>query len=64
VHLAVYDALGRVVCGLVDGVSEPGYYAVTWSALDDQGRRVPAGVYFVRFTADDHQSVQKTVLLK
>jgi hypothetical protein len=64
VSLRVYDALGRAVCSLVDGVSEPGYYTVTWPARDDQGRRVPAGVYFVRFTTDDYQHVQKTVLLK
>jgi hypothetical protein len=64
VSLAVYDAAGRAVCGLVDGVSEPGYYLVSWDGCDDRGRRVPAGVYFVRFHTDDYQSVQKTVLLK
>jgi hypothetical protein len=64
VSLEVYDALGRVVRGLVDGVSEPGYYTVAWDGCDDQGRRVPAGVYFVRFNTDDYQNVQKTVLLK
>jgi hypothetical protein len=64
VSLSVYDALGRAVCSLVDGVSEPGYYTVTWQARDDQGRRVPAGVYFVRFNTDDYQNVQKTILLK
>ncbi|MGD9379223.1 MAG: C25 family cysteine peptidase [candidate division WOR-3 bacterium] len=64
VSLEVYDALGREVRGLVDGVSEPGYYTVAWDGCDDQGRRVPAGVYFVRFNTDDYQNVQKTVLLK
>jgi hypothetical protein len=64
VRLAVYDALGREVSGLVDGVVEPGYYTVNWQGLDDQGRKVPAGVYFVRLDTDDYQHVQKTVLLK
>jgi hypothetical protein len=64
VRVAVYDALGRVVCGLVDGVTEPGYYAVRWRGDDDQGRRVPAGVYFVKLSAGDYQQVQKAVLLK
>ncbi len=62
--LRVYDALGRKVCGLVDGVSEPGYYAVRWDGCDDLGRKVPAGVYFVRFDADHYQKVEKTVLLR
>ena len=64
VSLAVYDALGRVVCGLVDGVEEPGYYTVDWHGLDDRGRKVPAGVYFVRLNTDNYQHVQKTILLK
>jgi len=64
VSLAVYDALGRVVCGLADGISEPGYYTVRWDGYDDQGRRVPAGVYFVKLLTDDYQRVAKTVLLK
>jgi len=62
--ITVYDALGRAVCGLVDGVQDPGYYTVQWSGLDDQGRKVPAGVYFIKFSADNYQNVQKTVLLK
>jgi hypothetical protein len=64
VSLAVYDVAGRAVCGLVDGVSEPGYYAINWDGRDDRGRNVPAGVYFVRFNTEDYQNVQKTVLLK
>jgi hypothetical protein len=64
VRVLVYDALGRVVCGLVDAVNEPGYYTVSWRGHDDQGRHVPAGVYFVKFQTDDYQHVQKAVLLK
>ena len=62
--LTVYDALGRAVCGLVDAIKEPGYYTVNWQGLDDQGRKVPAGVYFIKFSAENYQNVQKTVLLK
>jgi hypothetical protein len=66
VSLNVYDVSGRLVRSLSDGseVREPGYYTVGWDSRDDMGRQVPAGVYFVRFSADDCQSVQKTVLLK
>jgi hypothetical protein len=64
VSLSVYDAAGRVVCDLVDGVNEPGYYTVNWDGVDDMGRKVPSGVYFVRFDADNNQKVEKTVLLR
>ncbi|MBE0433182.1 T9SS type A sorting domain-containing protein, partial [candidate division WOR-3 bacterium] len=64
VSLRVYDALGRTLCGLADGMGEPGYYTVTWHGRDEQGSRVPAGVYFIRLETDDYQSVQKIVLLR
>jgi hypothetical protein len=62
--LRVYDALGREVCALVDGVKEPGYYTVRWDGFDDNDRAVPSGIYFVTFDAEQHQRVEKVVLLK
>jgi len=64
VSLCVYDVSGRLVRSLSDEVKDPGYYAVTWDSQDDHGRKVPAGVYFVRFHTDGYQQVQKTVLLR
>jgi hypothetical protein len=37
---------------------------VTWPGRDDQGRKVPAGVYFIRFDTGDVTQVEKTVLLR
>lgn len=64
VSLMVYDVAGRLVSPLATGVVDAGYYTVTWDGNDQKGRRVPAGIYFIRMNADDHQQVQKTVLLK
>ena len=64
VTLRVYDSAGRVVSTLTDGTRQPGHYTIAWHGLDDQGRRVPAGVYFMRLEADDCLRVQKTVLLR
>ena len=64
VELVMYDAAGRLVRTFADGQQAAGYYTVQWDGRDDLGRRVPAGVYFVRLDADDYQDVQKTVLLK
>jgi hypothetical protein len=66
VSLSVYDVSGRLVKSLSDGneIKEPGYYTVNWDGVDGMGRKVPAGVYFVRFDCDDNQKVEKTVLLK
>jgi hypothetical protein len=66
VSLSVYDVSGRLVKSLSAGdeMKDPGYYTLSWDSRDDQDRKVPAGVYFVRFITDDYQHVQKTVLLK
>jgi hypothetical protein len=64
VSIAVYDAAGRAVCDLVESINEPGYHLVTWNGRDDTGRKVQAGVYFVKLTTDDYQRVAKMVLLK
>jgi flagellar hook assembly protein FlgD len=64
VQLVVYDAAGRRVRSLIDARQEPGYYTVRWDACDDAGRRVAAGVYFVRFETTTYEKVEKAVLLR
>jgi hypothetical protein len=66
VSLKVYDISGRLVKSLSDGneIKEPGYYTVSWDGQDDLGRKVPAGVYFVRFDTDHCQQIEKTILFR
>ncbi len=66
VLLRVYDISGRLVKNLIseDVIHEPGHYTVYWDGTDDIGRKVSAGVYFVRFEAEDFKSMKKAVLLK
>ncbi len=64
VSLRVYDAAGRLVRNLAEGKSNPGYYTVLWDGRDDAGRKVSAGVYFVKFATDQYQKVTKAVLLR
>ena len=49
---------------LKDGVSAPGYYHMMWDGKDNTGRKAPAGIYFVRFSADDYNKVKKAVFLR
>jgi len=64
-RLSVYDISGRLVCDLSDELSVVGQPAsVVWRGLDAQGRRVPAGVYFVRLETADSRQVKKAVLLR
>jgi hypothetical protein len=64
VALKIYDANGRLVRSLVDGVSEPGSHNVSWDGRDNNGASVSSGVYFYRLTAGKFNESRKMVLLK
>jgi hypothetical protein len=61
VSIRMYDLSGRLVRSLVDGPMGAGRHVATWDAHDDQGARVRAGMYFVRFRIGDQvQQVRVT----
>jgi hypothetical protein len=63
--LKIYNTAGRLVKSFDLGSSIKNQEsAIIWRGLDDQGRRVPAGVYFIRLETDETRQVKKAVLLK
>ena len=61
-RLAVYDATGRQVKSLVAGRFKAGVYTANWDGRDAGGRLVPAGVYYVRLSADRSSTARVTVV--
>ena len=62
-HMLVFDAHGRTLRRLdvrTDGAS---HVLAEWDGRDAQGRRVAAGVYFVRWTREGTRAAGKVVLL-
>jgi flagellar hook assembly protein FlgD len=51
VTLTLADATGRRCAVLVHRVQEAGTYRVVWPGRTPEGRRVPAGCYTLRLTA-------------
>jgi len=64
VLLEVFNAAGRRVRTLVDCVQNPSVQSVTWRGLDDDGQRVPSGVYFYRLSAPGYENTKRMLLLK
>jgi hypothetical protein len=64
-QLAVYDVCGKLVESLnlesciVDHVSR-----IRWDGTDAAGRRVPSGVYFVKFEAGNYSTSDKVLLIR
>ncbi|MDX1419473.1 MAG: FG-GAP-like repeat-containing protein [Rubricoccaceae bacterium] len=59
VRLAVYDALGREVAVVADGVYEPGTHRARFDGVD-----LPSGVYLVRLEAGETVQTQRLTLLR
>ncbi len=59
VELEVFDALGREVATLVNGVEVPGYRSVRFDAS-----RLASGPYFYRLRAGDFVQTRTMLLLK
>lgn len=65
VTLSVYDARGRSVRTLVDGVVKPaGVHTVYWDGIGGSGRVVSPGVYFCRMEAGGRAETQRMIFLR
>lgn len=58
-RLVLFDALGREVAVLVNGMKDPGEYTVNFSANDLAG-----GVYYACLTSSDRTETRKVILMK
>jgi hypothetical protein len=64
IDLAAYDVGGRRVSTLANGAWNAGRHAVHWTTIGDEGRPVPNGVYFVRFSAGGYQETQRVLVVR
>lgn len=64
VTLKVYDAAGREIAVLVDGIKSAGWHKAEWDGLDGNGVSVSSGVYFYRLKAGPHRVERKMVLAR
>jgi len=63
-RLEIFDARGRLVATLVDGMLGGGRQRETWFGVDDSGQAQPSGVYFYRLTRPEGAETLKMLLLK
>lgn len=63
-ELQVYDALGRKVRDLEEGLGAGGVRRLLWNGRDEAGRSVASGVYFARLNWKNGQRVMRLLLLR
>ncbi len=64
VRLTVFDAQGRVVNELADGVFTAGEHPVVWTGTDVTGRGVASGTYLFLMECEDGVRSSKAVLVR
>jgi hypothetical protein len=64
VMLEVFDASGRRLRTLREGLIEAGRHEVGWDGTDGRGVRVAPGTYFYRLTVGDEVQTRSLVLLR
>lgn len=64
VNLAVYDVNGRLVRTLEEGQHAAAVHTRSWNGRDNDGRRVPGGIFFVRLEAGGKCESRPLVYLK
>ncbi len=62
VSVSVYDINGRLVKNVFEGAQGPGEHNIYWNGMNDAGKDVASGVYFLRL--DDGSSQQVIKLMK
>lgn len=64
VLLTIYNSLGQKVKGLIDQAVPAGNHTVHWNGLNENGKSVPAGVYFYRIRAGDFENTKQLTLIR
>jgi flagellar hook assembly protein FlgD len=64
VKIDIYDKAGRLLKNFTNQEHTPGYYSIEWNGTDNTGRKLPAGIYFIRFEAERYKDTRKIILLK
>ena len=65
VSIEIYDCAGRLVRKLLDRRHMTGgRHNISWQGVDDRGRRVMPGIYFVRIRSGSFENTKKIVLIR
>jgi hypothetical protein len=60
-ELKIYDATGRLIRSFTLGAMP---YALCWDGTDQEGKKLPEGVYFCKLVTDGKTFMEKLVILK
>ncbi len=63
-RLEIFNIKGQRVSTLINNSVKAGSHKVVWNGLDDRGRAVTSGIYFIRLQSEVQSATHKIMLLK
>ena len=60
--IKAYNILGQEVATIFDGVKESGNHTLEWYGVDNAGKRLPRGVYFLQIKTVNSTSSKKLII--
>jgi parallel beta-helix repeat protein len=60
VNLKIYDATGRMVKDFKHVINQQ----IFWNGTDDLNRKLPSGVYFLKFEVGEHSTTEKLLMIR
>jgi hypothetical protein len=64
VMIDIYNLRGQHVLNLMDESIKPGYHSEIWNGVDNSGRMIPSGIYFVQIKFANQLMSKKVTFLK
>lgn len=58
----VYNLRGQKVRTLFNGARDKGNFNISWDGKDDNGSKMPSGIYMIRMNASGTKSIRKVVM--
>jgi len=63
ITISIYDAAGRRVKTFEESTTAQSHQIV-WTGVDDFGRELPGGIYFIKFDGTEQSLIKKAILLR
>ena len=64
IKMCIYNTLGQCVRTLYGGEMVPGAHKLFWDAANDNGFRMPTGIYFIHLVSERFDQPKKMILLE
>ena len=64
IEASIYNIRGQLVAKVSQGVFDTGIHSLFWDGMDNQGRLVSSGVYFLRLQTPNQRMTRKVLILR